>query len=107
MKKTMYIAVALVSGLVGGLLTRYIAPSAAYAQDQKSAVREIRARSFVFVGGADQTLATLSIEMQNKLGTNLTPRIVLRDPNGREMWSAPGAGPKLLVDSPLPRQNPK
>jgi hypothetical protein len=102
-KNTFNITISLVAGLLGGLLTRYITPSAAFAQDQKSAVKEIRAQSFVFVGPADQTLATLGVEMPNKLAPNFVPRIVLRDANGHEMWSAPGGGPKLLTASPLSR----
>ena len=106
MNNTLNITLALVAGLAGGLLTRYIAPSAAFAQDQKS-VKEIRAQSFVFVNSTDQTLATLTIQSANKLATNPTTQIVLRDANGYVIWSAPGGGPKLLTDSPLPRQNPK
>jgi len=104
MKNTLNITLSLAAGLVGGLLTRYIAPPAAFAQDQKSAVKEIRAQSFVFVGPADQTLATFGVELPNKLGPNFpVARIVLRDANGHEMWSAPGGGAKLLTASPLPR----
>jgi hypothetical protein len=42
MNKKLSVAVALVAGLLGGLLTRYIAPPAAFAQDQAPITKERR-----------------------------------------------------------------
>ena len=49
MNNRLTIAAALVAGLVGGLLTRYLTPPVAFAQDQASAPKEIRAQSFTLV----------------------------------------------------------
>lgn len=98
---------ALVAGLVGGMATRYIAPPVAFAQDQSSAVKEVRAQSFVLTDESDQAVGTFTAEsVRNTYGgkTFLLPnngqalkipkqvRIVLRDSNGRELWSAGGRG---------------
>jgi hypothetical protein len=103
MNKTFMIALALGAGLLGGMLTRYIAPPAAYAQDQPAA-KEIRAQSFTLVDQFDHTAGTFSYEPlpgarmtlpRPQFGGNQPPvdrlapgRIVLRDASGHEIWSA-------------------
>jgi hypothetical protein len=105
------VALALVAGLLGGLLTRSIAPPAAFAQNQAPVAKEIRAQSFTLVDGSNRTVGTFTAE---PLGPPAPPpppgagrvippssgqppplgdrrpatRIVLRDSNGRELWSA-------------------
>jgi hypothetical protein len=106
MNKTLTIALGLAAGLVGGLLTRYIAPPAAHAQDQAAVAKEIRAQSFTLVDEFDHTAGTFSYEPApgarmmlqrppsfNQPAPRVRPgRIVLRDSNGREIWSAGGNG---------------
>jgi hypothetical protein len=90
------VALALAAGLLGGMLTRYIAPPPAYAQNQTpgSAPMEIKAQRFVLVDQSDRTIGTFSAVSGplGPLGTPIFPRIVLRDFNGREIWSAGGSG---------------
>lgn len=100
MNKTFTIALALAAGLLGGLLTRYIAPPAAHAQDQGAVAKEIRAQSFTLVDEFDHTAGTFSYEPPPGARTKLPPsinqpaprvgsgRIVLRDASGLEIWSA-------------------
>ncbi|MES1262557.1 MAG: hypothetical protein ABUS49_12555 [Acidobacteriota bacterium] len=106
MKSKLNVALAVAAGLLGGLLTRYIEPSPAAAQDQSPSVREIRAESFVLVDPGGRTVGTFSSEpfagprsriiSRNPdaplVMTQAPRRIVLRDSSGREIWSAGGTG---------------
>ena len=62
MNKTLTVALALAAGLFGGMLTRYITPPAAHAQDQAAIAKEIRAQSFTLVDQFDHTAGTFSYE---------------------------------------------
>jgi hypothetical protein len=106
MNKKLYVALALAAGLLGGVLTRYIAPPAAFAQNQAPATKEIRAQSFTLVDSSNRTAGTFTVV--DSRWSELPPpppgavppapaprgrgpsgmRIVLRDSNGREIWSA-------------------
>jgi len=105
MNRTLNVALALAAGLLGGLLTHYIAPSAAFAQVQappslvpgvpnnRPITKEIRAQSFTLVDQADHTVGTFSVEPAPPVRRDfkVKTRIVLRDSNGREIWSAGGS----------------
>jgi len=105
MNKTLSLALAVVAGLLGGVLTRYIAPPAAFAQNQAPATKEIRAQSFTLVDSSNRTVGTFTVDSTwpgppppppGVLPPVPAPRgrgpsgmrIVLRDSNGREIWSA-------------------
>jgi hypothetical protein len=104
MNKTLTIVLALGAGLLGGILTRYIAPPAAHAQDQAAIAKEIRAQSFTLVDQFDHTAGTFAYEplpgarmmlRRPPFTDNQTPpdrvipgRVVLRDAGGHEIWSA-------------------
>jgi hypothetical protein len=99
MNRTLSITLALVAGLAGGLLARYIAPSTAFAQNRAPVTREIRAQSFTLVDQMDRTVGTFMVE-GDWLGSQtlkdrqvpISPgRIVLRDSSGREIWSVGGS----------------
>ena len=60
MKKPLNLALALAAGLLGGLLSRYIAPQSALAQSPAPSTKEIQAQSFVFVAPDGHPLATLT-----------------------------------------------
>jgi hypothetical protein len=107
MNKTLTVALALAAGLIGGLLTRYIAPPAAFAQTQAPVTTpvttEIRAQSFTLVDSSDHTLGVFRAEPASKainpnLGGHTPMRIVLRDSNGREIWSAGGSGIRPVTE---------
>ena len=87
--------IALTAGLLGGLLTRYVAPTTAFAQNQTSATTEIRAQSFVLIDAQNHTVGTFFSEPLSPPsvrpvypGQPGPSRIVLKDSNGREIWSA-------------------
>jgi hypothetical protein len=97
MKKHLNIVFALAAGLLGGLVSRYIAPPAAFAQSQPTATKEIRAQSFVLVDPTGRTIATFAPEPSLTRALSLDPSqprlgsIRLLDANGREIWSAGGS----------------
>ena len=105
MNRMLTIALALIAGLTGGLLTRYVAPTTAFAQ--APVTNEIRAQSFTLVDQMDHAIGTFTIDPASiSFGTGVLPgtntakdatktRIILRDSNGREIWSA-GSGIQLL-----------
>ena len=95
------VALALAAGLLGGMLTRYIAPPTAYAQNQAPGTvpAEIRAKSFVLVDQSDRAIGTFSAVPGpiGPLGRPILLRMVLRDFNGREIWSAGGSALQPLT----------
>jgi hypothetical protein len=97
MKKDLNLALALVAGLLGGLLSHYAFPRVAFAQNQAPVAKEIRAQSFVFVDPDGRTMATFTPDPAWAKVVRLAPsqpfqgRIVLLDTNGREIWSAGGS----------------
>ena len=112
MNNKLVIALALVAGLVGGLLSRYTAPPPAFAQNQAPVTKEVRAQSFTLVDPTDRTIGTFTAEPDGPTSVLVpgpTPRdlpqpqrtasrarIVLRDANGREIWSAGGSAIRPL-----------
>ena len=62
MSKSLTIVLALSAGLAGGLLSRYVAPTAAHAQNPQQTPKEVRAQSFVLVDSADRPVGTFTSE---------------------------------------------
>lgn len=96
MNKTTVIT-ALAAGLLGGLLSRYIAPQTALAQNAPNVAKEVRAQSFTIVDASGRVIGTFTADIPlPPPGVVPTPRgrtawpngIVLRDSDGREIWSA-------------------
>jgi len=82
------------AGLLGGLVSRYVMPPSAYAQTKPSVAKEIRAQSFTLVDQSGRPAGTFTTESSS---VPARPRIVLRDPSGRELWSAGGTGLQPLT----------
>ena len=116
MNNKLSIAIALLAGLLGGMLARYVAPPTAFAQNPTPVPKEIRAQSFTLVDPANRVVGTFTSDIgapTPPAGVAPTPptpnptpappsgrgpsgpRIVLRDSNGREIWSADGA-PRIV-----------
>lgn len=75
----------LAAGFAGGMLTRFIAPIPALAQDA-IVPNEARARSFVLTDQEGHTAATFSAEPMNG-----GYRVVLKGANGNVLWFAGGS----------------
>ena len=82
------IVLALLGGIVGGTLTRYITPPSAFAQN--TATQEIRAQSVTLVDFLNRTVGTFTVAPVGR-------RIVLQDSQGLEIWSAGGSNFRNLT----------
>jgi len=82
------IVLALLGGIVGGTLTRYITPPSAFAQN--TATKEIRAQSVTLVDFLNRTVGTFTVAPVGR-------RIVLQDSQGLEIWSAGGSNFRNLT----------
>jgi len=60
MNNKINVALALAAGLAGGILTRYIAPQPAFAQDQAPVTKEIRAQNFTLVDSSGRAVGTFA-----------------------------------------------
>jgi len=103
MNKTLTVALALGGGFLGGLLTRYIAPPATFAQNKTPITKEIRAQIFTLVDSSDHTLGVFTTEpvfgsVSPYVGGAAPVRIVLRDSKGREIWIAGGSGIRPVTE---------
>jgi len=116
MNNRLTIVIALVAGLLGGILTRYVAPPTASAQNPAPSSKEIRAQSFTLVDSANRTVGIFTTEVGAPTAPPAivpipptpnpspappsgrgpsAPRIVLRDSSGREIWSPEGT-PRIV-----------
>jgi hypothetical protein len=90
----MTIAVALVAGLVGGVISRYLSPApvlAQQAQAQSPAPVELRAQRFVLVNPDGGVAGTFTVEQPKPTDIPFTPpSIRLLDWSGKEIWRAGG-----------------
>ena len=81
MNRKMNFTLALLAGLLGGVLSRYLIPTPVFAQAQAPAPREIRAQRFVLVNKEGTPLGLMAVE------SNGIPVITLLDENMRTIWS--------------------
>jgi|HubBroStandDraft_6_1064221.scaffolds.fasta_scaffold2005810_1 hypothetical protein len=99
MKRHLNVALALVAGLVGGLISRYIAPPAVMAQNATPVTNEVRAQSFVIVDAMGKTVATFAFGRTTTAGRpSAGGTVVLRDADGHEIWSAGGTQFRTLTE---------
>ena len=72
---------AMTAGLLGGLASRYISPSAVLAQAQKAAPKEIQAQNFILVNSQGNAMGLFGFDPQGK------PIIKLVDERGKTIWT--------------------
>ena len=58
MNNKLVMVFALIAGFGGGLLSRYLAPPSAFAQNQAAVTKEIRAESFTLVDSMNRPVGT-------------------------------------------------
>ena len=92
MNNKLTIAVAVVAGLAGGMLTRFIAPPPAFAQAPAQTAQgpsdEVRARSFVLVDNRNNPVATFVAGSGRGTESGV---VELKDPGGNVIWRAGGS----------------
>jgi hypothetical protein len=100
MRKHLNVALALLAGLLGGLISRYIAPPAVMAQNATPVTNEVRAQSFVIVDRVGKTVATFASGGVSAAGNRTVSGgiVVLRDADGHEIWSAGGTQFRTLTE---------
>jgi hypothetical protein len=95
------ILVALVAGLVGGVISRYAAPAGVHAQQaqaQNPALLEVRAQRFVLVNPDGGIAGTFTVEQPKPTDIPLIPRSIrLLDWSGKEIWRAGGSPVRNLA----------
>lgn len=110
MNNKLTVSFALLAGLAGGMLTRFIAPAPVFAQAPVQILpgpapvqttpapvsREIRAESFAIVDQYGNVAGTFTSE---PMGMRRPGRIVLRDSYGHEIWSAGGSAIRPLMST--------
>jgi hypothetical protein len=98
MNNKLTIVLSLGAGILGGMLTRYVAPPSVAAQDQAPVAKEMRAQSFVLVDPSNRVVGTFMTEPSRSLRVDRLPEpgeaiprhVVLRDSGGRVIWSTDG-----------------
>ena len=80
----MNLTLSIAAGLLGGLLSHYVAPLSVFAQAQ-AVPKEIRAQSFVLVDEQSRVLGLFSSDQSKGKASSY---IKLFDSNGREIWAA-------------------
>jgi hypothetical protein len=97
----MTIAVALVAGLLGGVISRYVSPAPVLAQQAQApgpAPLELRAQRFSLVNPQGAVVATFTVDQPKFDPTALnTPSVRLMDSNGKEIWRAGGSPVRNLA----------
>jgi hypothetical protein len=97
MSNNLNTVLALAAGLIGGMLTRYIAPVTVSAQSQPPL--EMRAQSFTLVDPTDRVIGSFTTEPSRGLavpgprdpaGLASARHIILRDSSGHVIWSTDG-----------------
>jgi hypothetical protein len=81
MKQGLILCLGLYAGLLTGIVSRYLCPTAAFAWSGAST--EVTPRSFVLV---DEQYDIVGVFRPSKLGSGET--VVLLDRSGREVWRA-------------------
>ena len=103
MSQKSHVIFAFIAGMVGSAIMHYLAPPLAFAQDQTSVAKEVRAQSFTLVDSSNNVVGTFTSEtlpgaylrFAPGAPANLPSRIVLRDPKGRVIWT-PDSSTKML-----------
>jgi hypothetical protein len=92
MRRNLTFVLALAAGLLGGFLSRYIAPSSVHAQVQPPDALEIRAQRFSIVDAEGHVIGTFRPTKKSSVDSDLIypTRISLVDAEGRELWTAGG-----------------
>jgi len=82
MKRTL--GTALLTGLVGGIVSHYLVPLPVIAQAHPFVQKEVRAESFVLTDGGGNTVGVFT----TKIVQRDQRAIILLDQNGKQIWSA-------------------
>jgi hypothetical protein len=104
MHTRLILTISLLSGLVGGLVSHFAFPVAAFAQQTPAPTapvpNEIRGQSFVIVDAQNSAIGTITASNRfvQQTSRGQEPTIIILDRQGREVWRATGASLRQLTD---------
>jgi hypothetical protein len=84
MNRSLHLAIAAAAGLLGGIVSTYLAPALVHAQTTPPVPAMIAAQRFLLMSDKGQRLGEISVDSSGKSS------IRLFDTNGRVLWSAGG-----------------
>jgi hypothetical protein len=90
MKRNLNLTLAFAAGLLGGVTSRWFAPTPVLAQAPAAVPKEIKAQRFTLVGEDGAVLGTFGAEPRLNGRIKATGSIRLFDESGKEIWSAGG-----------------
>jgi hypothetical protein len=114
MNRNLTLVIALTAGLLGGVLSRYLALPSVHAQAPAPNPVEVRAQSFSLTDDQGSVVGTFMVRddaarvIRRGPGPQATqpanpparsPRIVLLNQDGREIWSAGGSSIRPLASN--------
>jgi len=115
MNRNLTLALSLAAGLLGGWLSHYATLPTVHAQAPAPNALELRAQSFALVDDQGSAMGTFMVRESAPLvlrgpgypepnrkviaPPTRSPRIVLVDPQGREIWSAGGNPFRSLTEN--------
>jgi hypothetical protein len=114
MNRNLTFAISLAAGLLGGVLSHFVALPSVHAQAPAANPVEIRAQRFTLVDEQGTAVGTFAVRESAAVvqrgpgypGRNgaaiapvIAPRIVLLNPEGREIWSAGGTPFRALAEN--------
>ena len=103
MSQKSHLIFAFVAGMAGSAVVYYVAPTLAFAQDQTPVAKEVRVQSLALVDPSNNVIGIFTSEPVTGVQFRVAPgspvklpsRVVLRDPNGRLIWT-PDSYTKIL-----------
>jgi hypothetical protein len=95
MNRKLNLTFALAAGLVGGVVSRYIAPPP--VQAQAGPPKELRAQSFVLVDAKNNVVGTFTASATVPKPVPQNQTVILLDQSGKEVWRA-GVSVRTLAE---------
>jgi hypothetical protein len=91
MNRKLNVGLSLAAGLLGGILSHYVAPKSVLAQSQAIPPKEISAQSFTLVNDKGIPFGMFGFDRDG----NATIRLF--NQSGKVIWSSNGVGPRVLA----------
>jgi hypothetical protein len=94
MNRKLNLGLSLTAGLLGGILSHYVAPDLVLAQSQAAPAKEIKAQAFLLVNDKAVPSGVFGFDKDGN------PSVTLFDRSGNVIWSENGKGnPRRLADN--------
>lgn len=91
MNRKLNVGFSLAAGLLGGILSHYVAPKSVLAQSRAIPLKEISAQSFTLVNDQGVPFGVFGFDGDGN------PTIRLFNKSGKVIWKTNGVGPRALA----------